>query len=448
MERERKADSRGLRTFALVSLLGALVAGLSRMTAQPTLLAVGLGVIGLIAVTAYWHDGREVASSLGSSSGPSVVPSIRSSEQRAEQGSVQPSAPALERPLSMDQSGSEAVALPQEKPTTSVVAMTVTGCLGMLCGLGREDLAVPLGIVVASLLFFKGELRGLAGRLGREDLIPILQFGALSFIVLPLLPDRAYGPAGALNPHNLWMMVVLVAGVSLAGYLALRFAGQRYGAPLAAVAGGLVSSTVTTLVFARHARSGGDPNVAARMVLLANLTLMVRLIGMTALIEPRLLIPVATVMGAGIAAGGASLIWMMRSHPDANAAWPMPSVRHPMQMREALGFALAYGLISMGAGLAAARVGNSALYGLAALAGLTDLDAITLSSLRLFGTQAIGLSDAIIALTVAVCANMSVKTVIAFAAGGPAFGRKCLPGLTLMTLLAAGAAWRSVILAA
>ena len=400
IERERKADSRGLRTFALVSLLGALMAGLSRLSQSPAVLAVGLAVIGLMAVAAYWHD------------------------------------------------SSEAVSTALEKPTTSVVAMMVTGCLGMLCGLGREDLAVPLAIVVASLLFFKGELSGIAGRIGRDDLIPILQFGALSFIVLPLLPDRSFGPAGAFNPHNLWLMVVLVAGVSLAGYLALRFAGQRYGAPLAAVAGGLVSSTVTTLVFARHARTGGDPNVAARMVLLANLTLMVRLMAMTALIEPRLLVPVATVMGAGVAAGALSLMGMMRMHPDANTAWPMPTVRHPMQMREALGFALAYGLVSMGAGLAAARVGNTALYGLAGISGLTDLDAITLSSLRLFGTQAIGMSEAIIALTIAVCANMSVKTVITFVAGGPAFGRRCLPGLALMTFLAAGAAWWSVSVAA
>jgi uncharacterized membrane protein (DUF4010 family) len=76
VERERKADSRGLRTFALVSLLGALVAGLSRMTAQPTLLAVGLGVIALIAVTAYWHDGHEAASSVAST----MVSSVASSQ--------------------------------------------------------------------------------------------------------------------------------------------------------------------------------------------------------------------------------------------------------------------------------------------------------------------------------------------------------------------------------
>jgi uncharacterized membrane protein (DUF4010 family) len=453
VERERKADSRGLRTFALVSLLGALVAGLSRMTAQPTLLAVGLGVIALIAVTAYWHDGHEAASSVAST----MVSSVASSQPASDPASVATSGvssesipalppcassgPALGAAMRPEPLSSEAMALPQEKPTTSVVAMTVTGCLGMLCGLGREDLAVPLAIVVASLLFFKGELRGWAGRIGRDDLIPILQFGVLSFIVLPLLPDRAYGPAGALNPHNLWMMVVLVAGVSLAGYLALRFAGQRYGAPLAAVAGGLVSSTVTTLVFARHARSGGDPNVAARMVLLANLTLMVRLVGMTALIEPRLLAPVAAVMGAGIAAGVVFFVMLRRADDASGDAWPLPTVRHPMQMREALGFAAVYGLVSMGAGLAAARVGHSALYGLAALAGLTDLDAIALSSLRLFGSGDLGKTQAVAAVVIALAANMALKTILAFSAGGQAFGRRCAPALCAMAAAAGFVAW-------
>lgn len=430
MERERKADSRGLRTFALVSLLGALIAGLSRMTEQPALLSVGLGTIGLIAVTAYWHDGRET-------SGLGMAP-------EADQTARDAPAPAASPGPEILQSASESQPLSPEKPTTSVVAMTVTGCLGMLCGLGREDLAVPLAVVVASLLFFKGELRGMAGRIGREDLIPILQFGALSFIVLPLLPDRAYGPAGALNPHNLWMMVVLVAGVSLAGYLALRFAGQRYGAPLAAIAGGLVSSTATTLVFARHARAGGDSRAAARMVLLANLTLMARLVGMTALIEPRLLVPVASVMGAGIAAGALAFVGLTRTRQDANAAWPLPAVRHPMQMREALGFAAAYGLVSMGAAMASARLGHGALYSLAGLAGLTDLDAIALSCLRLFSSDAIGQTETLVALTVALSVNMSVKTVMTFVAGGPSFGRLCLPGLCMMTALTAGATWLSV----
>lgn len=371
-----------------------LIAALSRMAEQPLMLAVGLAVIGAIAVSAYWHDARSAADT------------------------------AL------------------EQPTTSVVAMTVTGCLGMVCGLGREDLAVPLAIVVASLLFFKGELRGLAGRINRDDLIPILQFGALSFIVLPLLPDRPYGPAGALNPHNLWLMVVLVAGVSLAGYLALRFAGHRYGAPLAAVAGGLVSSTITTLVFARHARAGGDPGASMRMVLLANCTLFARLIGMTALIEPALLPPVATMLGAGLAA--ATLGWLIPvgRQRDAHAEWPTPTVRHPMQMREALGFAAAYGLVSMASAVAAVKLGNTALYGLAALAGLTDLDAIALSCLRLFGAGTISMPETLICLMVAVGVNMTVKAVIAFVAGGPAFGRRCLPGLIAMTAVAAsGAAW-------
>ena len=177
------------------------------------------------------------------------------------------------------------------------------------------------------------------------------------------------------------------------------------------------------------------------MVLLANLTLMVRLVGMTALIEPRLLITVATVMGAGIAAGTLCLAMLRRAHDASSDAWPLPSVRHPMQMREALGFAAVYGLVSMGAGLAAARVGHSALYGLAALAGLTDLDAIALSSLRLFGSGELGGTQAVASLVIALSANMALKTVLVFSAGGQAFGRRCAPALCTMAAAAALAAW-------
>jgi hypothetical protein len=136
--------------------------------------------------------------------------------------------------------------------------------------------------------------------------VPILQFGALTFIALPLLPDRAFGPQGSFNPREIWLMVVLVAGVGLVGWLLLRFAGRRYGAPLAAVAGGLVSSTATTLVFARHAKAGGGPAMAAAMVLLSNLTMLVRLALLTAIAQPRLLPGVAAVAGAGGRVAGAA----------------------------------------------------------------------------------------------------------------------------------------------
>lgn len=383
VERERKGDSRGLRTFALVCLLGALVPQLARASGRPELHAIGLALIGLIAVAAYWHDALA-----------------------AQPGAAQEIGPA------------------QEKPTTSVVAMIITGGLGMLCGLGEDRLAVALAIVVASLLVFKGELRGMAGRIRRDDLIPVLQLGALSFIVLPLLPDRAWGPAGSLNPHHIWLMVVLVSAVGLCGYLALRFSGARMGVVLAALAGGLVSSTATTLVFARHAKATGRPALPALGVLLANLTMLVRLMVMIALVEPRLMAPVATILGAGLLAGSVALLWLQRTVAD-DGQTPLPNVQNPTQLREALAFGLAFGAISWVAALATTHLGAQALYGVAALSGLTDVDAISLSSLGLFGAGYIQTHEAVWAIGIAVCANMLIKAGIVFVSGGAAAGRTC-----------------------
>jgi uncharacterized membrane protein (DUF4010 family) len=381
IDRERKGDSRGIRTFGLVALLGALAADLSRRMEQPLLVPVGLSIIAVIAVAAYWHDH----------------------------------------------------ARPGEAPTTSMVAMAVTGALGLLCGLGEQRLAVPAAIVVAALLVFKGELHGVAGRLGRDDLVPILQFGALTFIALPLLPDRAFGPQGSLNPREIWLMVVLVAGVGLAGWLLLRFAGRRHGAALAAVAGGLVSSTATTLVFARHAKAGGGPALAATMVLLSNLTMLMRLMLLTAIAQPRLLPGVAAVAGAAIAA---SLPVAARLVPRARreGAVPLPEVRNPTDLRVALGFGLAYGVVSLLAAVGAQRLGDGALYAVAAVSGLTDVDAITLAVTRLHGIGDIGTDTATTAIAIAVVANLTFKAAVARLAGTAALGRECAAGFAAMAV--------------
>jgi uncharacterized membrane protein (DUF4010 family) len=320
-----------------------------------------------------------------------------------------------------------------EPPTTSMVAMVVTGGLGILCGLEQTALAVPLAIVVASLLYFKGTLHGIAGRIGGEDLIPVLQFGALTFIVLPLLPDHAYGPNGSLNPYEAWLMVVLVSGVGLAGYLALRLAGQRYGAPLAAIAGGLVSSTATTLMFARHAKAGGAPAQLAQLVLLANLTMLVRLAGLAAVVSPRLLPGIATSMGAALAVALAYTAWLgTRARRDVGV--PLPDVRNPADLRVALGFGLAYALVSLLAAWGNAQLGEGALYAVAAISGITDVDAITLTSFRLFDTGSIDARMAVVAIALAVIANLAFKATIVFGAGSRALGWLCTGGFAAMAL--------------
>lgn len=385
LERERKADSRGIRSFGLISLLGTMVATLASLLAMPQLVAVGFAMLGLIAIAAYWGEGRD------------RLPS-------------------------------------SEAPTTSVIAMILTGCLGMLCGLEQERLAVALGIVIVSLLYFKGELRGIAGRIGRADLIPVLQFGALTFIVLPLLPDHAYGPYGSFNPREIWLNIVLVSGVGLAGYLTLQFAGQRFGMPLAAIAGGLVSSTATTLVFARSSNaSQGSASIRSMMVMLANLTMLIRLSIMAAIVRPDLLLAIVPVLGSAAAAGLLWAAWLQRRIAQAGTI-PVPVVQNPTQLRVALLFGLAYGVVSLLAAWGAAQVGDSALYVVAAISGLTDVDAIALSVFRLEAAGKLNAGAAMMAIAIGVIANLAFKAVMVFTVGTRELAWLCAAGFTAMAL--------------
>ena len=391
LERERKGDSRGLRTFGLVGLLGGLTGQLALRTGRWELLATGLALIGLMAISAYWRP-----------------------------------SPGQDT----------------EAPTTSVVAMTVTGARGLLSGLGELVIAVALGFVLVSLLYFKAELKGVAGRLGRDDLVAILQFGALSFIILPLLPDQAWGPRGSLNPRDIGQTVVLIAGVSLIGYLALRFAGQRYGPAIAALSGGLVSSTASTLVFSRQARLAARVEQASRMILLANLAMGLRMTALILIFAPGLFMTLGLAVMAGVVVLILGALVMSRGGPSLTPEGgeaDMHEVVNPVKLSVALAFGLAYGGITLVAALTTDRLGPNALYGVALLSGLTDIDALTLSTFRLLEHQGIDQAAAAIAICLAVLANFVMKGLIVISTGGRRTALRCLPTLVAASVTIAGA---------
>ena len=193
---------------------------------------------------------------------------------------------------------------PEDDPgTTTVVALILTYCLGALCWYGERTLAAAIAVVATALLYFKAELRGILERFERRDLLAVIQFATLSVVILPVLPDEGYGPYGALNPFRIWLMVVLISGLSLAGYIALKIVGVRHGLVLVGLFGGLVSSTATTLAYSKHARGGSLTDVAAGVIVLANLTVLVRLAIVAAAVAPGILPRLVPVLGAAFAAG-------------------------------------------------------------------------------------------------------------------------------------------------
>ncbi|MDZ7586081.1 MAG: MgtC/SapB family protein [Thiobacillus sp.] len=384
LERERNpAAKAGLRTFALTALFGVLTTHLATELGAPWLVAVGLLLVGGMMIAAYLHAPQTANGDPG---------------------------------------------------TTTVAALLLCYGLGVLVWHDEIQLAVMLGIAATMLLYFKPELRGLSEHLSRRDLLSVLQFAVLALIILPLLPNRDYGPYGAINPHQVWWMVVLIAGVGLAGYAALRVVGQERGAVMLGLLGGLVSSTATTLSFSRHARaSSAMMPVAVIVIVLANLVVLVRLGVLAALLAPEVMPQLLPVLIGGLVVGGLGAAYgVHRLRPQGEL--PALAMGNPTELRTALGFGLLYAAVLLAAAWLSDWLGTRGLYAVALLSGLTDVDAITLSSLRLHNLGQLPAGILVNVITLAVLANLLFKSMLALAIGGWPMARHAMAGMGALGL--------------
>lgn len=378
MERERRPDaSAGLRTFALVAMLGCLFALLGEKSGGPWLLVAGLLVI----------SGSMIASNF--------------SAQQEE----------------------------QYRGFTSEAAIIITYGLGAAVWFGYSTLAVMLAITTTVLLYFKAELRQFSERTTPKDINSILQFAVLSLVILPILPSEDFGPYNAINPRQVWYMVVLISGLALSGYLALRIVGARHGAALLGIFGGLASSTATTMMFSRHARDHADlTHMSAIVILIANVMVMIRLWLVASVVAPSLASQIAIVFACGIVPGVVMSLYGWKVLSDAGPL-PMPEVKNPTEMRTAISFGLLYALVVLASAWLQDIAGSSGLYIVALVSGLTDADASVLSTLRMFNLDKVVSGDAVIAVTLALLANLVFKIGLVVSIGGSKLARHALPGL-------------------
>jgi uncharacterized membrane protein (DUF4010 family) len=277
-------------------------------------------------------------------------------------------------------------------------------------------------------------LHGITQSLTRRDLISILQFAVLSLIVLPLLPNRGYGPYDALNPHQIWWMVVLISGLSLAGYAALRIVGQKRGAILLGLLGGLVSSTATTLSFSRHGKQNDTlARLAIIVIVLANLVVLVRLAVLTGLLGISVLIELAPALLGGLLCGAlAAGYGLHKLKPGVDA--PELVLSNPTEIRSALSFGAIYAVVLLASAWLADLAGPRGLYAVAAVAGLTDVDAITLSSLRLLKLGHLTVAQVSNAIILALLANLLFKSGLVWVIGGWKLARHAIAGMGAIAL--------------
>ena len=403
IEREKRKTTRGdvgiagLRTFVLFAQAGAVSAWLSRQQDSPWIFVATVLGVSALCVAGYMAQARARAGSLG---------------------------------------------------LTTEVAGVATCLLGGLALFGHPELAVALAIVTSALLVYKQPLHRLVDRLGHDDLYAGLKLLIATFVVLPLLPNRTIDPLDAINPYLLWWLVILISSLSLVGYVAVRWLGTATGTALTGLFGGMVSSTAVTLAFARRSREVGQtPAMAdalAAGVLVGWTVMFPRMVIVTAVVFAPIAGQLVAVFGImGGAALLASAILYRRSRRAATGkARPgaeMP-LRNPFSLSSAIQFALVFAVVLLVVELTERYLPDRGLYLVAAIAGLTDVDAIALSMAAL-ARDGGSVPTAAGAILVAAIANTITKAGLVAALGSPALARRVAAGAALVLAGGLAALW-------
>ncbi len=387
--RERDAEeghrTAGLRTFSLIGLMGGIFGALS-LDGDRILIAAGFITIGVTLGAFMWREGQ----------------------------------------------------FHDNLSATSLVAAMLTFLLGVFAVLGVLSVAAGAGVATVILLAHKEFLHEWLTRVTWVELRSGLLLAAMTFMLLPLLPDRTIDPWNVLNPHSLWLMTVLIAAVSFGGYAIVKLAGPRTGLFLAAVLGGLFASTAVTLSLARLARENDSHvRLLAGGILAAGCAMFLRVLAVTALLNSQLSLAVAPILL--VAAGTMGILAFVFASTGNNAGVQDDknfALKNPFDIVEVLRFGALLAIVLLAVSLARMQFGDSGVLTVAAISGLVDVDAITLSVSRLGEVS----PAAVNAILAAVAMNTLAKGVYAWLAGGARLGMLTI-GSSGLVFLAAAMAW-------
>ena len=293
---------------------------------------------------------------------------------------------------------------------TTEVAMLVMFGVGVLAGTGERAMAVVLGATTAVLLHLRPQLHSFAERIGDTEMRAVMQFVVVALIVLPVLPDENWGPYGVFNPRRIWWMVVLITGISLGSYIAYQLLGNGAGSVVGGILGGLISSTATTVSTARASRNGpADSSTAlpSLIIQIASAVVFVRVLVLMGLAAPSQfarMAPLPAVMLGLMTLMAVRVWWKARGTVGTRTA-----ASNPSELKLALTFAALFVVVLLAVAAAKSTFGNRGLYAVAILSGLTDMDAITLSTSQLAQRGELDGSVAGRVILVAALANLVFK---------------------------------------
>jgi uncharacterized membrane protein (DUF4010 family) len=319
---------------------------------------------------------------------------------------------------------------------TTEIALVLTVLLGGLSA-QQPALAGAIAVIVAALLAWRTRLhRFVRSVLTERELNDILIFAGATFVVLPLVPNRPMGPYGALNPHSIWILVVLVMAISGAGYVAVRLLGTRFGLPIAGLASGFVSSTAT--IAAMGARARTSPEITAAAVAGAVLSTVATIAQLAVVLGatswPTLRMLSISLAGAGAAAviyGAVFTVIALRRTADDEAARG-----RAFNLGTALLFGLTLSCIVVASAMLQDWFGENGIILAAALAGFADTHSAAIAVASLVATGKLSAADAVLPILAGLSTNTISKLVLAGTSGGSAFAVRVIPGLILVVLAA------------
>jgi len=390
-QRSGEQEFGGIRTFALMALLGAVAAFLTDQYGPLIFLGAYLGLILLL-----WA-------------------SLLASAIRGE-----------------------------EEGITSEVAALLVPLLGAMMIWNQPAVAAALGVITALILALKPRLHGAARRMSAEDMRATLEFSIITAVVLPLLPNEGFGPFGVLNPFQIWLLVVFISGIGFLGYVLMKFIGTEQGVGITGLLGGLVSSTATTLSFAgRSKTNAGLSTLLAQGILLASCVMFPRVLIEVAVVNPGLVKQVVAPLVAMLIAGviGFYILWRL-GRVEKKAEHGGVELSNPLRLKTAITFGLVFAFVLVAVEAANEYFGSAGVYLASILTGITDVDSITLSVSNLSLKGLLDERVAAIAIIVATIMNTITKAVMAMVLGTPRLRRLVSRafGVVVLTGLISGAA--------
>ena len=385
LERERKEDPiAGIRTFPLIALFGTVCAQLSRPLGG-WIVAVGLVALSAVLILAN---------------------------------------------LAKNKTGE-----PDPGITTEIAALLLFA-VGALLVVVNITTGVVLAGVMVIVLHMKEPLHRFAGAVGQKDMHAIMQFVLLTLVILPILPNANLGPYGVWNPFKLWLMVVLIVGISLGGYVAYKIFGSRAGTLLGGIIGGLISSTATTVSFAKRGAQPHLAGLATVVILTASCVSLGRVLVEIAVMAPARFLPIAAPVAilALVSCAVTAVFYLRNSQADER----MPAQKNPAELKSALVFGALYALVLIAVAFSKEQLGDAGLYAVALISGLTDMDAITLSTSQLAARGEVDPGTASRAILIAALANLLFKFLIVSSVRSQRLTRSVATAFALIA--AAGAA--------